>query len=54
MVLEKYWCGGDGLTEDREKLLEVEAGEAVESDRLRLKFILRSWRVVERCGVTMA
>lgn len=36
MVLLGRWDGGDGLTEDREKRLEVEAGEEVESERLRL------------------
>ena len=39
MVLLGWWDGGDGLTEDREKRLEVEAGEEVESERLRLKDI---------------
>lgn len=51
MALAKNWDGGDGLTEDREKLLEVEAGEEVESERLRLKVIAR--KVVggiEDCG----
>lgn len=48
MALAKNWDGGDGLTEDREKLLEVEAGEEVESERLRLKVIVRKVVGIEK------
>lgn len=36
MALSNKFVGGEGLTEDRENMLDVEEGEEVESERLRL------------------